>query len=309
MEKYCAHLVPIAACCFCCFQIGLGDVSTDLVDVEEGEEEEPDQEALEDLLGPGATGAQGGAAAGGGGGGVGMGEHPGGRRIISNSDDDAAGSDEPSAAAAAAVGATADDDDAEKAAGAGEEKEQGFDRADLGPGASGGYGLTAFNLKAEREEGYFDEEGNYVFGKDDEEDGAADPWLASEGGEGVGGRGGGMERGEGGGWADGGKGGRGCGAMGRGVAGMERGGMKRGEGVERGGDGEGGGGGEGRGWRGGRRRGRGWRGWGERTVEGVGVGSLEKVSSSFSCPFAGMYGVDVGYHVVAVLAPSRFIQY
>lgn len=38
--------------------------------------------------------------------------------------------------------------------------------------------LTAFNLKEEREEGFFDEEGNYVFKK--EEANADDPWLDSD---------------------------------------------------------------------------------------------------------------------------------
>jgi CD2 antigen cytoplasmic tail-binding protein 2 len=44
--------------------------------------------------------------------------------------------------------------------------------------------LTAFNLDEERQEGHFDEEGNYVFDKGDPED-REDEWLRSEEGEGA----------------------------------------------------------------------------------------------------------------------------
>jgi hypothetical protein len=55
--------------------------------------------------------------------------------------------------------------------------------------------LTAFNLNEEREEGHFDEEGNFVFDKGDPED-KEDEWLRSdEGGWGARARGGGR-RGE-----------------------------------------------------------------------------------------------------------------
>lgn len=44
----------------------------------------------------------------------------------------------------------------------------------------GGILFEPFSLKQEREEGYFDESGNYVERKNDEDD--KDAWLASDGG-------------------------------------------------------------------------------------------------------------------------------
>jgi hypothetical protein len=44
----------------------------------------------------------------------------------------------------------------------------------------GGIQFEPFSLKQEREEGYFDESGNYVERKTDEDD--KDAWLASDGG-------------------------------------------------------------------------------------------------------------------------------
>ncbi len=41
--------------------------------------------------------------------------------------------------------------------------------------------IIPFNLRSDREEGYFDEEGNYVFKKEEDED-ANDAWLAAEAG-------------------------------------------------------------------------------------------------------------------------------
>jgi hypothetical protein len=74
--------------------------------------------------------------------------------------------------------------------------------------AAGTYGVTAFNMKEERQEGEFDAEGNWVFKKPEEAD-DTDAWLASGEGEGGSGAvrvcvcgGGGYRRGWGmGGWA------------------------------------------------------------------------------------------------------------
>ena len=46
-----------------------------------------------------------------------------------------------------------------------------------------GIALEPFNLEKEREEGRFDESGNYVENKAEEDADAEDPWLASEEGE------------------------------------------------------------------------------------------------------------------------------
>lgn len=54
---------------------------------------------------------------------------------------------------------------------------------DLEVEEEGGMKLEAFNLKEEREKGYFDEEGNYVAREEKEEDEEADAWLESEEGE------------------------------------------------------------------------------------------------------------------------------
>lgn len=46
-----------------------------------------------------------------------------------------------------------------------------------------GIKLEAFNLKEERQRGYFDEAGNYVENEKDEEEDATDAWLASDEGK------------------------------------------------------------------------------------------------------------------------------